>query len=285
MNRQAVSQGRSIHRRWLARAMAIGMAVAGGLVLASSAQADVLVSVGFAPPPLPVYAQPVIPGPGYIWVPGYWAYDDDGGYYWVSGTWVLPPYYGALWTPGYWGWGGGVYVFHPGYWGRHVGFYGGIHYGYGYTGTGYVGGYWGHGGFYYNRAVTHIDDHVHITNVYNHAVVNDTTINRTSFNGGQGGIHADPTARDMAATRDQHMGPIAAQEQERSMASHDRAMRASFNHGAPSRAAVGQADALTAYGTVGTVAPRTGISAGQSQGHVWALRSASFAHPSDGVAN
>ena len=29
-----------------------------------------------------------LPGPGYIWTPGYWAYDPADGYYWVPGTWV-----------------------------------------------------------------------------------------------------------------------------------------------------------------------------------------------------
>src|SRR5262249_10457129 len=32
------------------------------------------VSIGIAPPVLPVYDQPLCPGPGYIWTPGYWAY-------------------------------------------------------------------------------------------------------------------------------------------------------------------------------------------------------------------
>ncbi|TAL01011.1 MAG: hypothetical protein EPO08_11725, partial [Rhodospirillaceae bacterium] len=66
-------------------------------------RAAVFVSVDLAPPPLPVYVQPEIPGPGYIWTPGYWAYDPDDGYYWVPGTWVLPPTIGVLWTPPYWG--------------------------------------------------------------------------------------------------------------------------------------------------------------------------------------
>ena len=35
--------------------------------------AGVFISVGFAPPALPVYTQPICPGDGYIWTPGYWA--------------------------------------------------------------------------------------------------------------------------------------------------------------------------------------------------------------------
>ncbi len=33
-----------------------------------------------------------------------------------------------------------AYVFHPGYWGQHVGYYGGVNYGFGYMGIGFVGG-------------------------------------------------------------------------------------------------------------------------------------------------
>jgi len=129
----------------------------------SSAQA-VDVTVAIAPPELPVYDQPEIPGPDYIWTPGFWAYGPEG-YYWVPGTWVQPPAVGLLWTPGYWGWHDGVYVFNRGYWGPHVGFYGGINYGFGYGGSGYEGGYWKGGVFAYNTTVNNFGS-VHITNVY-----------------------------------------------------------------------------------------------------------------------
>ena len=68
----------------------------------ASSYAGVFISVGFAPPVLPVYVQPACPEPGLMWTPGYWAYGDDG-YYWVPGAWVPAPYEGALWTPPYWG--------------------------------------------------------------------------------------------------------------------------------------------------------------------------------------
>ena len=103
------------------------------------------VSVGISidssipPPPLPVYVQPACPVDGYLWVPGYWAYTNDG-YFWVPGVWVFPPQPGYLWTPAYWGYSGGRYGFHHGYWGPHVGFYGGVNYGYGYYGSGFSGG-------------------------------------------------------------------------------------------------------------------------------------------------
>ena len=65
--------------------------VAAALALAPAASfAGVFISVGFAPPALPVYVQPVAPGDGYLWNPGYWAYGPEG-YYWVPGVWVRPP--------------------------------------------------------------------------------------------------------------------------------------------------------------------------------------------------
>src|SRR5262245_48233219 len=37
-----------------------------------------------------------------VWVPGYWAYDEDRmDFVWVSGFWRLPPA-GRKWVPGYW---------------------------------------------------------------------------------------------------------------------------------------------------------------------------------------
>ena len=146
----------------------LAVAIAGVLLMTpTAANARVFVSVGFAPPLIPVYAQPIAPGYGYIWTPGYWAYGDDG-YYWVDGDWVYPPYMGALWTPGYWGWGGGVYFWNPGYWGRRVGYYGGINYGFGYFGTGFWGGYWRGGRFFYNGEYNHLG--FHDGTVYNHRV-------------------------------------------------------------------------------------------------------------------
>jgi hypothetical protein len=213
-------------------------AVLGGLLLcaASPAFAGFFLSVNIAPPLLPVYAQPPIPGPGYIWTPGYWAYGDEG-YFWVPGTWVLAPYAGALWTPGYWGWAGGVYVFHTGYWGPHIGYYGGINYGYGYVGHGYEGGYWEGGHFNYNHTVNNFGS-VNITNTYNRTVVNNNVnVHNVSYNGGSGGVVAQPSATEQLAARDRHTAPIAAQQTHMQTASQNAELRASVNHGAPSIAA------------------------------------------------
>ena len=101
---------------------------------------SISVNVNLAPPVLPVYVQPPIPGDGYLWTPGYWYWNPDvQDYYWVPGTWVQAPQPGFLWTPGYWGNEGGAFIWHAGYWGEHVGFYGGVSYGFGYGGSGFEG--------------------------------------------------------------------------------------------------------------------------------------------------
>jgi hypothetical protein len=213
------------------------------------AQIAVGVSIRIGPPVLPVYAQPVCPGVGYIWTPGYWAYG-DAGYFWVPGTWVLAPTPGYLWTPGYWGWGGGVYVFHAGYWGPHVGFYGGINYGFGYGGVGFVGGEWRGGVYHYNTAVTNVNTTI-IHNTYNTTVINNnTTVNRISFNGGAGGTIAQPTAAERAAEREHHLDPTPMQQQHFHAASTNRAFLASQNHGQPSVAATARPGVFSGQGVV-----------------------------------
>jgi hypothetical protein len=155
---------------------------------------QVSISINIAPPPLQVYDQPACPDDGYIWTPGYWAYGDNA-YYWVPGAWVQSPEIGDLWTPPYWGWDGGAYVFYPGYWGQTVGYYGGINYGYGYGGHGYGGGRWQGGHFSYNTAVNNVNS----TNIHN-TYVDRTAINKktskVSYNGGKGGVQAQPTAQE-----------------------------------------------------------------------------------------
>lgn len=213
------------------------------LVLAFSAasygQIAVGISVRIGPPPLPVYAQPICPGPGFIWTPGYWAWNDDEGYYWVPGTWVMAPV-GMLWTPGWWGWGGGVYLWHPGYWGPHVGYYGGINYGFGYTGVGFYGGEWRGERFYYNRSVTNVSV-TNVTNVYNKTViVNRTTVNNVSYNGGNGGVNMRPTPQEEAYARERHTPALGSQMQQEHMAMQNRQNFAAVNHGRPAIAATGR---------------------------------------------
>jgi hypothetical protein len=206
------------------------------LMMSSAAFSQVRISVGFGPPALPVYEQPLCPGDGYIWTPGYWAWsDDDGDYFWVPGTWVLAPEVGYLWTPPYWAWNEGAFVFYDGYWGPHVGFYGGISYGFGYFGEGFEGGRWDNGHFFYNRSVTNVNVTV-IHNVYNTTVINRTE-NRVSFNGGNGGVNARPTREQEAVMHERHIPPAAPQLQHLQAARGNPQLRASANQGKPPVAA------------------------------------------------
>jgi hypothetical protein len=207
------------------------------------------INVGFAPPELPVYDQPPIPGDGYIWTPGYWAYDDDyGDYYWVPGTWVEPPEPGLLWTPGYWGWNDGQYVFNAGYWAPQIGYYGGIDYGFGYNGDGYEGGYWQDNHFFYNRTVNNVTN-VHITNVYERPV-RPPSAAKVSFNGGPGGVQARPTPQQEAVAHGRHVPPTANQVQHVQTAAREPGLRASVNQGKPAIAATSRPNAFSGPGVV-----------------------------------
>ena len=211
---------------------------------------QVAVAIRFGPPPLPIYAQPLCPGEGYLWTPGYWAYDyDDSDYFWVPGTWVLAPEVGLLWTPGYWGWEDGGFLFHEGYWGPRVGFYGGINYGFGYFGDDYQGGRWENGRFYYNRAVNNVNE-TNIRNVYNTTVINNANVSHVSYNGGNGGVNAHPTSVQEAAAREEHLSPVAAQAEHVQSARSDLQLRASVNQGKPPIAATPKPGALRDHAAV-----------------------------------
>jgi hypothetical protein len=198
--------------------------------LVSQAQIGVGIAIHVGPPALPVYEQPPCPTEGFLWTPGYWGYGPMG-YYWVPGVWVAPPRVGLLWTPGYWGFVGGAYGWHGGYWGPHVGFYGGINYGFGYGGVGFVGGEWRGGVFAYNTAVLHVGGGFH--NVYeNRTVINNTTVNHVSFNG-PGGIERSPTPQERTAMNEQHFGRTPEQSSHEQAARVDRGNYASVNHGTP----------------------------------------------------
>jgi hypothetical protein len=222
------------------------------LVMPSPSSAQIAVGVGISvhigPPALPVYPQPICPGAGYLWTPGYWGYG-DAGYYWVPGTWVMAPSVGLLWTPGYWGWGGGAYAWHAGYWGPHVGFYGGINYGFGYGGVGFVGGRWNGGVFAYNTAIMHVDTTV-IHNTYVDRTVVHVNESHVAFNGGEGGIHAEPNAAERAAANEHHIEATHEQMQHEHTASTNRAMLASENHGRPAVAATSKPGEFSGRGTV-----------------------------------
>ena len=212
--------------------LAVGLALMAPL----AAWSAISVSVTIAPPPLPLYAQPPIPGDGYIWTPGYWAWDPaSGDYIWVPGTWVMPPGVGLLWTPGYWAFIDGSYLWHRGYWGPQVGYYGGINYGYGYIGRGYDGGRWYRGHFRYNTAANNIPrGRVH--DVYR-APVPQRPAHADSFIGGNSHWHSQPTAGQRRFEGGQHPDWTQAQQEHEHRAMVTPEQRMGNNHGAPPTAA------------------------------------------------
>ncbi len=178
----------------------------------ATAYAQMSRSISFAPPELPVYEQPVLPGDGYILDArllglcrrrrlllgagrlGHgsrtWSAMDAG----LLGMGrqricllqrLLGPAGRFLWWRQLWIW---IY------------------------GDGYQGGRWQNGQFFYNRSVSNVNV-TNIHNVYNTTVINSTTINRVSYNGGSGGISARPTAQEETVAHEEHIPPVAAQTQ------------------------------------------------------------------------
>jgi WXXGXW repeat (2 copies) len=223
-----------------------------------------------APPALPDYEQPPAPADGYIWTPGYWAWG-PGGYYWVPGAWVEPPYTAALWTPGYWGFYGGRYLFYPGHWGLHIGFYGGINYGFGYIGFGYEGGYWNGGRFFYNRVYNNINVRT-VRNVYSYRANNRVVINggggnsRPSYRGG-GGVQYRPQPSEGAAAHEPTAPRMNTQVQHAQTYGGVRGQYAAQNHGRPATPAISRPIPADHSSRSGGGSASHGSSGGSKGGH------------------
>jgi hypothetical protein len=76
-------------------------------------------SVGYyaaaPPPPLRAEAIGVAPGPGFVWVNGYWG-SRGSAYAWVPGYYTRPPRVRAVWVAPRWERERGRYRFHEGRW-------------------------------------------------------------------------------------------------------------------------------------------------------------------------
>jgi hypothetical protein len=233
------------------------------------AQADVSVVVGVnfgPPPPLPVYVQPPAPAPNFLWTPGYWAWG-PAGYYWVPGTWVLAPAPGLLWTPGYWAFDDDAYVWYPGYWAPYVGFYGGVVYGFGYFGVGFVGGYWDRDDFRYNIAVTNVN-RVFVHDVFfERTVIVNRSFSRVCYDGGPHGIQAHPTWREDAVRYfARHDPPTVAQVRNQRFAAANRNELALVNRGHPAIAAVDRPLSRANHPDFATIRPHDRIAVHQQHG-------------------
>lgn len=103
-------------------ALVLGFAFAASSCTISAAPAPVVtggVAVYEAPPPAPVYVQPVAPYAGAVWVEGHWT--------WVGNRWVWANGYYVQSRPGYiyvqprWERRGGGWVYFDGTWRAHSG--------------------------------------------------------------------------------------------------------------------------------------------------------------------
>ena len=89
--------------------------VAGAIALVRCAGGGYVYYAPAAPPPVRVEAFGVAPGPGYVWINGYWSYG-GGGYAWVPGRWERPPHRGAAWVAGRWDRKGNRWGYRAGHW-------------------------------------------------------------------------------------------------------------------------------------------------------------------------
>jgi hypothetical protein len=85
-----------------------------------------------------------------------------------------------------------------------------------------------------------------VRNVYVNKTVIVNNTNRAAFNGGPGGIAAQPNQAEIAASRESHIQPTSAQISNQHMASTNRANFASENHGRPATAAMSRVNAREA---------------------------------------
>jgi hypothetical protein len=132
-----------------------------------------------------------------------------------------------------------LYVFHPGYWAAHVGYYGGINYGFGYAGVGFTGGRWEGNAFAYNSAVSNLNSSI-IHNTYRDAPVGNSVVSKVSYNGGPGGLTTLPTAEERLVASEPHIPatPLQHRNAQQAAGSPTRLVRAEVGH--PALATVGK---------------------------------------------
>jgi hypothetical protein len=82
-------------------AAAAALAIAAACATAPPPPPDA-VYVETAPPAMQTEVVPVSPGPGYVWVGGYWNWGPSRSYVWVPGAWQRPPHANAHWVRHEW---------------------------------------------------------------------------------------------------------------------------------------------------------------------------------------
>ena len=100
-------------RREMLRLACVGLAL---VATPAFARVGVVVNV---PPPAPIVeTPPPPPAPGYVWQPGYWAWNGVQ-YVCVPGQYVVTPAPGAVWIAGHWDRRPDGWVWVDGHWRGH----------------------------------------------------------------------------------------------------------------------------------------------------------------------
>jgi WXXGXW repeat (2 copies) len=96
--------------------------LAGAFVLLGTLLAGCGVGYGYSSayvayaPPAPRYAVVgAAPGPGYVWIDGYWGWRGSN-YAWIDGRWAVPPHGRRVWVRGEWRHEGHGWRYHEGRW-------------------------------------------------------------------------------------------------------------------------------------------------------------------------
>ena len=71
--------------------------------------------VAYAPPAPRYGVVGVAPGPGFVWIDGYWGWRGNS-YAWIDGRWDRPPHGRRAWVRGEWRHEGHGWRFHEGHW-------------------------------------------------------------------------------------------------------------------------------------------------------------------------
>ena len=101
------------------RVAALAVVLFGALALGACGHGAYYAAVRVGPPAPAVYRPVgVAPGPGFVWIDGY--YDWVGnGWVWRPGRWARPPHPGYVWRKPRYERRRNGYRVHPGHWARH----------------------------------------------------------------------------------------------------------------------------------------------------------------------
>jgi WXXGXW repeat (2 copies) len=83
------------------RSLTAALLLGASLVAGACAGASGGIYVRTGPPPVRREVVLVSPGPGYVWVPGYYRYERSA-YVWVGGRYERPPRGRTRWVEGHW---------------------------------------------------------------------------------------------------------------------------------------------------------------------------------------